>query len=256
MPEGDEPKPTMTPSSVPPDRAAALARKLTSGRPPAALARQSTGSSNTVTPRPIVGSEPPPPSKRDEVLAARRASIAPTPNDLSKPGALRPDSRPPPAKRTRKPFIALGALLVVAMLGGGGVIAKQMLYERSDEGRVHAQLLAWEFGPSGDPTARDGAFLEIDRMGPSGIAIAIDKLADESIAEKGASKSTRSVQMVAHLYLMHFASTIKTPPPKQATDIAKAVFEGSAIAQDRWLAARDAWRAWLVEQQSRGAVPK
>lgn len=256
MNEGDEPKSKPTPS-VPPDRAAALARKLTSGRSiPPALGKLPTEPPNSVPSVPPKSSEPPPVSKRDAVLAARRASLAPALNPQATPGAPRPESkRPPPKPRTRKSFLMLGGVLLVALLAAGGLYAKRAMYERSDEGRVHTQLLAWEFGPR-EPAAREAAFGEIDRMGPAAVSLVIDKLADGSVAVQGSSHSTHTIQQVAHLYLMRLATTHKLQPPKQAEELEKTIFEGASPAPPQWNAARDAWRAWYADQQARGALPK
>jgi len=255
MAAGDEPK-KPTPS-VPPDRAAQLARKLTGRSVPPALGRQPTNppaSGRNAAP-PL--SEPPPVSKRDEILAARRASLSPPANDLSRPGADRPPSKaPPPPEKTRKAILALGAVLLLAALIAGGLFARQALYERSDEGRVVSQLLAWEFTPSSDAAAREAAFAEIDRMGGAAINVVINKLTDASLPERGSSHSSRPIQLIAHLYLVSLAAKTKAPPPPAANDVAKLVLEGANVPQDKWVAARDAWRAWVTEQQAKGAVPK
>lgn len=208
-------------------------------------------------PKPKSTPSVPPMSKRDAVLAARRASIAPALNPQATPGAPRSVStRPPPAKpRTRKVFVVVGAVLLVALLAASGLYAKRAMYEQSEEGRVHAQLVAWEFGPR-EPAARDVAFAAIDAMGPGAINLVIDKLSDGALVEKGSSRSTRTLQQVAHVYLMRLASTRKLPPPKEGEAIEKAIFEGTPPQQAQWAGARDAWRAWYADQQARGALPK
>lgn len=202
--------------------------------------------------------EPPPPSKKDAILAARRASVAPSQGALGKQPTPAPQSKRTTAKqkpRTRLGFVVLGVLLLIAVLVALGNFVKQTFYARSDAGRVHAQLLAFEFGPR-EPAAREAAFAEIDRMGASAGFIVIDKLTDGSLAEQGSSRSTHTVQQLAHLYLMHVATVSKAQPPKQAEEIEKAIFDGTAVSANQWAAARDAWRAWYSEQQARGALPK
>ncbi len=261
MSEGDEPESKPKPSSDP-DRAAALARKLTGGRQSTATpdpGRKSSGPlESSRAEQPL---EAPPPlvehapdsavaAKTAALLAARRGLVNAPANEPARPE--RPKTKP----AARKPILALGALLLLLALAAGGWFAKRAMFERSSEGRVHAQLLAWEFAAPGDAVARENAFAELDRMGPSAIPVAIDKLADASVAEAGSSKSTRSVQHLAHFYLMHFATAIKAPPPKEATDLGKALFDGAAVSPAQWLAARDAWRTWYADQQAKGAAPK
>jgi hypothetical protein len=189
----------------------------------------------------------------------RRLSLWPTFNNpLSKPGAIRPPSKAPPPgpARTRKSTLIIAAIALGIAVVAGAWYGTRALQERSPAGRVHRQLLAWQFAPATDVAAHDEAFAELDRMGTSALVIVIDKLADSSPAKDGSSYSTRTVQMIAHDYLMYVAARLKTPPPAAATEVANALSSGVRVADGQWLAARDAWRSWVSEQQSKGLLPQ
>lgn len=268
MSEGEN-KPKPTPSVPPePDRAAALARKLTgrsaSGRGGAVSVRNTTGPAPAVpsSSKPVSSSpsELAPPSmsaEKEAMLASRRAALTGNSTyDSSKPGAHRPWSVPPVggAPRVRTGILALGVVLGLALLVVGAIYGKRMLDERSPEGLLRNDLLALEFSAS--PAERDAAFATLDAGAPSTVARTIELLTDSSRAERADSMSQRTIQMVAHVYLLHYAGLVKAPPPQAANEISRKLFEATPVAPDMWIAARDAWRAWLAEQQAKGAVPK
>lgn len=274
MTEG-EPKPKAVPSVPPTDAERALAKKLgrALGRQPTgagALARQSTGANAVPSSRrsvPIAASSSPPTSdapsgkpssklefsaEKEAMLAARRASLNPVPAEQK---SMRPTGRPATTKpRARASIVAFGVLLLLGVLALGGLYVQQVLRDRSPEGQVRNALLSWEFAL--EPFERDQAFGTLDQGAPATVRTAIELLTDASKAERADSNSQRTVQLLAHRYLMHYAELVKAAPPKPATEIAKQLLDGAVVGSDGWLAARDAWRAWLVEQQDKGAVPK
>lgn len=201
---------------------------------------------------------PDPRAESVPVEAPRRLSLWPTFNELSRPGALRPPSKaPPPAAppMVRRSMLIVAAIALAIALVAGGLYAKHSLHERSPAGRVHRQLLARGFAPAADMAARDAAFAELDRMGAVALPIVIDKLADSSPAQDATSRSSRTIQMLAHDYLMYVATRVQTPPPAAASEAASALSAGN-VSQAQWLTARDAWRVWVTEQQANGLLPR
>jgi hypothetical protein len=268
MSEG-EAKPKTKTMPAPTEAELALAKKLgrALGRNPTgqnALGRNPTGANAAPSSRNITASTNPvtsahkssdapisPNSEREAVLAARRASVQP-----GEKRSIRPTSRAPVAARprARKSIIALGALLLVAGLTAGGVYIKQTLDARSPAGRVRNELLSWELAAA--ESERAEAFANLDKGAPSTIVTAVDMLLDASRAQRADSNSQRTVQVVAHHYLMHYAAVVKAPPPREAAELGKKLYDGAPVAADMWTRARDAWRAWIAEQQSKGSVPK
>ncbi len=275
MTEGEsKPKALTAQPTVPPtDAERALARKL--GR---ALGRQPTGAPiSSRSHMPIAPSSPPkssvpkspvpssapkstdaPPSssefsaEKEAMLAARRASLNPTAGETK---SIRPTAPPAPSKpKTRKSFLALGVLILLGGLAAGGVYLQQQLRERSPEGQVRNALMSWEFAI--EPSERDEAFGKLDQGAPSTVALTIELLSDTSRAERGDSNSQHAMQVLAHHYLVHYAALVKAPPPRAATELGKKLIEASAVPASTWSEARDAWRAWLTEQQEKGVVPK
>jgi hypothetical protein len=232
-----------------PTGASALGRNPTASDE-APSSRKGTGATTPVTAPPK--SDPTPSQRPDKeaILAARRASV-----QGSEQKSIRPTGRGPAHKpRARKSIIALGVVLLIAALVSAGFYAKQMLDARSPAGRVRNELLSWEL--AGADAEREQAFGNLDREAPWTVLTAIELLSDTSRAERGDSNSQRTIQVVAHYYLMHYAAVVKAQPPKEAQDIAKRLFEGAPVPSDAWTASRKAWGGWVAEQQAKGAVPK
>lgn len=252
MSEGDEKKPNSAPDA---DRALALARKLTGGRP-AVKAPQITpvpDSPRQSLSSPLSARTTAVNPDKEAMLAARRASLMGTTNQLparksAQPGA---DAKP---MTVRPLLMALGAVLALALIVIGAIVGKRMLDDRTPEGRVRNELLNYEFARNNGQ--RDAAFAALDTQAPASTKLAIDLLADGSLAGRDDSKSERAMQALAHLYLVHYASIVRAPPPPIANEIAQKVLTGQAVPGDSWAAVRDGWRKWLADEQAKGTVPK
>jgi hypothetical protein len=238
------------------DRAGALGKQPTGAQTPVALKQAATNpppssKRNPPTTSPPPSTTPPPSAEKDAVLAARRALVGGT--TRPPPASIRPLA-PAKDKKTRPIFLVLGGLLTVALLVIGGLYAKQMLEERTPEGQFRAQLMSWEFAIA--PGERENIHAALDREAPGSLTRAIALLNDSSTPERSDSKSERTMQALAHLYLVHYASVVKAPPPPAANDVVTKMRGGQPVSPDMWNAARDGWTKWLSEQQSKGKVPK
>lgn len=156
------------------------------------------------------------------------------------------------SKRPRPLLLAAGVilLLLAAVLGATRIMAT--LAERSPSGRVRAALLSWEFGGA----SREAAFVELDQMGAAALAPVVDLMSDASLAERGSSRSTYSIRQIAQVYLLRVATKLKVPPPAAADETVRALRAGTQPTDAQWASAQAAWRAWIAEQQSRGALPR
>lgn len=255
----------MPPRSSSPPKHAALARKLTGGGSIPPTSRGTTGASKAVRsegraearPEGVPSSTSPSvsgaASEREKIYAARRDSLIAKAADSVDDD--RPRSTPPRAPGQPKWVKAALAVALASALVALGVHVKRTLDEGSDDGRVRSALMAWEFAPR-DPAAREAAFAEIDKLGPSAVSSAVELLVDERPAEKGGSRSTRRIQELANTYLLRCAANAKADPPPQATQVTQQIFDGNYPPQAAWSSLRDAWRKWLDDARARGLVPK
>ena len=250
MTEGDD-KPKPSTPAPDRDRADALARRLVGNRS-GALNRQPTGAQSPSALKNVTTPAAANPDK-EAVLAARRASVQG--GSIPPPQSKRTKRRlVESGTKTRPLFIGLGVLIAIVALIVAGLYVREILANRTPVGQARTGLLAWEFAVT--PAQREAAFAEIDRGAPTTVINVIDLLLDGTRAERDDSKSERSFQMLAQLYLVHYAAVVKAPPPAAASDIAKKTLEGQPVPSETWASAQAAWRAWLAEQQNRGVVPK
>lgn len=249
MAEGeDKPKPFASPNR---DRAVALSRRLT-GRP-GALHRQPTGAQTPAALKTsTTGANAQPNPDKEAMLAARRASVLG--NSEPAPPVRKKKLKLESGRKPRPLFLVLGVLVVLGALTAAGLYIRQSLADRSPMGQVRNELLNWEFALNG--TDREAAFGSLDKRAPGSVSSAIELLLNGEKADRDDSKSERSMQSLAHLFLMHYATTVKAPPPPVANDVAKKTLDGQPVPAEVWTAAQTAWRAWLVDQQNRGAVPR
>lgn len=239
------------------DRSATLRRKLAGGRS-GALGKHSTGPQTPTALKregdPSSQRDPQPPSslpEKDAILASRRASLI---TDRPPPPTVRAKPVKLGDRKTRPIFLALGGVLLAGLLAAGAIFGKLMLDARTPQGQMRAVLMNWEFALS--PGERDGIWSTLDKEAPSSLSRAIELLTDSSLPERSDSKSERSMQQLAHLWLMHYAAVVKTPPPPAAVELAARQRDGQQVTPAMWTAARDGWTKWVSEQQSKGTVPK
>ncbi|MBI2394168.1 MAG: hypothetical protein HYV09_31650 [Deltaproteobacteria bacterium] len=156
------------------------------------------------------------------------------------------------SKRPHPALLAAAVILLLLAAVFGATHLMGTVAERSPSGRVRAALISWEFGGA----SREAAFVELDQMGGAALAPTVDLMSDASVAERGSSRSTYTIRQIAQVYLLRVATRQKVPPPAAADEIVRALQSGTQPSDAQWASAQAAWRAWIAEQQARGALPK
>jgi hypothetical protein len=204
-------------------------------------------------------------SRRDQLFAARRASVshAPVPESgrqatassrsvappaSGAPGESGPDSRPAGAvgpKRSSPIILAAGGVLLVGLAIAVGVTSVGAARRSSPQGKFQHDLLFADIqAPFGPP--REAAFVALD-AGPDATKLALALLQDADHASEGSTHSSHTYRELAAEFLLAHAAKLKATPPPIATKLAASLRQGQIPSDGDWQALSDAWTAWLAE---------
>ena len=146
-------------------------------------------------------------------------------------------------------------MFVGVLLLCGVYVAVAHFRESSPTGRVRHGLGAYELAGR-DAARKEAAFAEIDKLGPPAVDLVVATLTEASKIEQDGSRSDRTFQQIANLYLLRVAQNAKVDPPPIALEVKKLQFDGGIVPPTKWVEAHGAWRAWLDAARGKGSLPK
>ncbi len=193
-------------------------------------------------------------AEKDAMFERRRNSITGRGDSSSRPSG-EPATPRGKKKGAELPVTLLAGILVLALAAAGGYFAWSQARESSPEGRVRNGLGAYELAGR-DAVRKDAAFAEIDKFGPAGVDLVVTLLADSKKIEQDGSRSDRTTQQIANVYLLRVAQTAKLDPPPAALEVRKALFDGGVVPAAKWVELQGAWRGWLDAARGKGVLPK